>query len=70
VLLPVGHLTGSIAVPDAFAGGAAERLVAFKAIGAVVRHLFRCDCDGHGGGRFPKTYDKERNKEVLVVAVK
>ena len=29
VLLPVGHLTSTITVPDALTGVAAERLVAF-----------------------------------------
>jgi len=42
VLLPVGHLTSSIAVPDTLAGCTAERLVAFEAIGAVVGRLFLC----------------------------
>jgi len=45
VLLPVGHLTSSVTVPDALTGGAAESLVAFKAIGAVVGRLFL-----YGGG--------------------
>jgi len=36
VLLPVGHLTSSITVPDALTGGAPERLATFQAIGTVV----------------------------------
>ena len=36
VLLPVGHLTSSVAVPDTLTGVAAERSVAFEAIGTVV----------------------------------
>jgi len=48
VLLPVGHLTSSIAVPDVLTGGAAERLVAFEAIGAVVSRLLQFSETGVG----------------------
>ncbi len=38
VLLPVGHLTSSITVPDVFTSGTAECFVAFEAVGAIVGH--------------------------------
>ena len=62
VLLPVGHLTSSIAVPDALTGRAAKRLVGFEATGAVVVRLLQCG--GGGVGCFLGNYS-ERNKKIL-----
>jgi len=48
----VGQLTSTIAVPDTLTGVAAERLVAFEAIGTVVGRLFLYGSGGsgeHGG---------------------
>jgi len=53
VLLPVGYLTSSIAVPDVLTSGAAERLVGFEAMGAAVGRIILRG----GAGRFSKTYN-------------
>ncbi len=50
VLLPVGYLTSSVAVPYTLTSVAAERLVAFEAIGTVVGRLF--ERGGNGVGCF------------------
>jgi len=47
----VGHLTSSIAVPDALTSGAAERLIGFEAIGAIVGRLFLYGSCGGGERR-------------------
>jgi len=52
----VGDLTGSITIPNSLTGNAAERLIAFQAIGAVAGRLLQCS----GGGCFLGNYG-ERN---------
>ena len=64
MLLPVGHLTSSIAVPDVLTGDAAERLIGFKAIGALVGRLLQCG--GGGAGFFLSNYEK-RNKKIKFI---
>jgi len=64
VLLPVGHLTSSITVPDVLTGDAAERLIAFQAIGALVGRLLQCG--GGGAGFFLGNCDI-RNKKIKFI---
>lgn len=62
VLLPVGHLTCSITVPDVLTGDAAESLIAFGAIGAVVDQLLQCG--GGGVGCFLGSYGENKIKRL------
>lgn len=58
MLLPVGHLTSSTAVPDVLTDGATKRLVAFEAIGAVVSRLL--PCAGTAVGCFNHNYEEQK----------